>query len=342
MTNAPAGGPAGATAPSEARPVTARLHDLLHEFSTLGPAVVLVLSIFAFSIFADGFLEPTNLSLIIQQTAVVGTLAVGQTLIILTAGIDLSVGAIMVLTSIVMAKLSADSGVPGGLALLMGLALGTACGLLNGGLVTRLKLPPFIVTLGTLNIFFALNLYISQSETIRGTDMSSVLLWTGNTFTLFDAKITYGSVIMLALVAVVSFALLRTAWGRHVYATGDDLDAARLSGVRTDRVLLSVYMLAGLICAVAAWVLIGRIASASPQAGTSANLDTITAVVIGGTSLFGGRGRVVGTLIGALIVGVLRNGLVLMGVASIYQVLITGILVILAVSVDQLARKGAK
>src|SRR4051794_3449640 len=282
MTNAPAGGPAGATAPGEARPATARLHDLLHEFSTLGPAVVLVLSIFAFSIFADGFLEPTNLSLIIQQTAVVGTLAVGQTLIILTAGIHPSVGAVMVLTSVVMARRAAGSGVPGGLALVMGLALGTACGLLNGGLVTRLKLPPFIVTLGTLNIFFALNLYISQSETIRGTDMSSVLLWTGNTFTLFDAKITYGSVIMLALVAVVSFALLRTAWGRHVYATGDDLDAARLSGVRTDRVLLSVYMLAGLICAVAAWVLIGRIASASPQAGTSANLDTITAGGIGG------------------------------------------------------------
>jgi fructose transport system permease protein len=342
MTTAPAGGPAGATTAQEARPLRARLHDLLHEFSTLGPAVVLVLSIIAFSIFADGFLEPTNLSLIIQQVAVVGTLAVGQTLIILTAGIDLSVGAIMVLSSIVMAKLSADSGVPGGLALLLGFGLGAACGLLNGGLVTRLKLPPFIVTLGTLNIFFALNLYISQSETIRGADMSSVLLWTGNTFTLFDAKITYGSVIMLVLVAVVSYALLRTAWGRHLYATGDDLDAARLSGVRTDRVLLSVYILAGLICALAAWVLIGRIASASPQAGTSANLDTITAVVIGGTSLFGGRGRVVGTLIGALIVGVFRNGLALGGVDVLWQDFTVGVLVIVAVSVDQYIRKVSK
>jgi fructose transport system permease protein len=198
------------------------------------------------------------------------------------------------------------------------------------------------VTLGTLNIFFALNLYYSQSETIRGADMSSVLLWTGNTFTLFDAKITYGSVIMVALVGVVSFALLRTAWGRHVYATGDDLDAARLSGVRTDRVLLSVYALAGLICALAAWVLIGRIASASPQAGTSANLDTITAVVIGGTSLFGGRGRVVGTLIGALIVGVFRNGLALAGVEVLWQDFTVGILVISAVAVDQYIRKVGK
>jgi fructose transport system permease protein len=342
VTNQPAP-PAGAGAKKEGvPPLGARLHDLLHEFSTLGPAVVLLLSIIAFSIFAEGFLEPTNLSLIIQQTAVIGTLAVGQTLIILTAGIDLSVGAIMVLASIVMAKLSADSGVPGGLALLIGFGVGTLCGLLNGGLVTRLKLPPFIVTLGTLNIFFALNLYYSKSETIRGADMSSVLLWTGNTFTLFDAKITYGSVIMVGLVAAVSYALLRTAWGRHVYATGDDRDAARLSGVRTDRVLLSVYALAGLICAIAAWVLIGRIASASPQAGVNANLDTITAVVIGGTSLFGGRGRVVGTLIGALIVGVFRNGLALSGVEVLWQDFTVGILVITAVAVDQYLRKVGK
>jgi fructose transport system permease protein len=339
--SAPAGTSPTATA-QEARPAGARLHDLLHEFSTLGPAVVLLIAIVGFSVVADGFLEPANLSLIIQQVAVVGTLAIGQTLIILTAGIDLSVGAIMVLSSIVMAKLSADSGVPGGLALLLGFACGTACGFLNGSLVTRLKLPPFIVTLGTLNVFFALNLYYSQSETIRGVDMSSVLLWTGNTFTLFDAKITYGSVLMIVLVAVVSYALLRTAWGRHVYATGDDVDAARLSGVRTDRVLLSVYALAGLICALAAWVLIGRIASASPQAGVNANLDTITAVVIGGTSLFGGRGRVVGTLIGALIVGVFRNGLALAGVQVLWQDFTVGILVIAAVSVDQYIRKVGK
>src|SRR3954452_15473678 len=275
------GGTAGTVGPQREETFSTRVHDILHSNATLGPLFVLVLAVVFFAITADRFLAPANLSLIVQQVMVVGTLGIAQTLVILTAGIDLSVGAIMVLSSIMMAKLSADSGVPGLLALLLGFVIGTACGLLNGTLVTRLRLPPFIVTLGTLNIFFALNLYISQSETIRGTDMSSVLLWTGNTFTLLDAKITYGSVIMLALVAVVSYALLRTAWGRHVYATCDDLDAARLSGVRTDRVLLSVYMLAGLICAVAAWVLIGRIASASPQAGTSANLDTITAVVIG-------------------------------------------------------------
>jgi len=338
---APAGPAPGADAATHAdgRALGARIHDVLHERSTLSPAIVLVVAVAAFTFVADGFLEPANLSLILQQVAVVGTLAVGQTLIILTAGIDLSVGAIMVLSSIVMAKMSADAGVPGVPALLIGFMIGTACGLVNGALVTRVKLPPFIVTLGTLQIFFALNLYYSKSETTRGTEMSDVLLWTGNTFTLLDTKITYGSVMLLGLVAIAAYALGRTAWGRHVYATGDDAESARLAGVRTDRVLLSVYALAGLICAVAAWILIGRIASASPNVGINANLDSITAVVIGGTSLFGGRGRVLGTLFGALIVGVFRSGLALAGVDVLWQDFAVGVLVIVAVAMDRWIRK---
>jgi fructose transport system permease protein len=316
-----------------------RVHDVLHARSTLGPAIVLVLAVVGFSVTTDRFLDPANLSLIVQQVMVIGTLAAAQTIIILTAGIDLSVGAIMVLSSIVMAKLSADAGLSGALALGVGLAVGTGCGLINGLLVTRLKLPPFIVTLGTLNVFFALNLWYSKSETVRGTDMSDLLLWTGNTFNLGDTRITYGSVVMLGLFALLAYALRSTAWGRHVYATGDDAEAARLSGVRTDRVLLSVYALAGLICALAAWLLIGRIASASPQAGGLANLESITAVVIGGTSLFGGRGLIIGTLFGALIVGVLRNGLSLGGVDVLWQDFTVGILVIVAVAIDQWIRK---
>src|ERR671939_442073 len=144
---------------------------------------------------------------------------------------------------------------------------------------------------------------------------------------------------MLVLFAVFAWVLKNTAWGRHVYATGDDAEAARLAGVRKDRVLLSVYVVAGLICAVAAWMLIGRIASASPQAGTSANLDSITAVVIGRPNLFGGRGRVLGTLIGALIVGVFRNGLALAGVDVLWQDFTVGILVIAAVAIDRWIRK---
>jgi fructose transport system permease protein len=330
---------AGVVGAPRDRTLSTRVHDVLHRNATLGPLFVLLLAVVYFSITADRFLAPANLSLIVQQVMVVGTLGIAQTLVILTAGIDLSVGAIMVLSSMVMAKLSADAGMPGLLALLLGFGIGTLCGLTNGALITRLKLPPFIVTLGTLNVFFALNLYISKSETVRGTDMSDLLLWTGNTFSVGDARITYGSLLMLALFALFAWVLKNTAWGKHVYAVGDDAEAARLAGVRKDRVLLSVYIVAGLICAVAAWMLIGRIASASPQAGVSANLDSITAVVIGGTSLFGGRGRVIGTLWGALIVGVLRNGLTLTGVDVLWQDFAVGILIIVAVAIDQWIRK---
>src|SRR5215218_1231167 len=330
------GGVVGAERPGG---FSTRIHDILHSNATFGPLFVLVLAILIFSIAADGFLEPRNLSLIVQQVMVVGTLGIAQTLIILTAGIDLSVGAIMVLSSIVMAKLGADQGLPGALALVLGFGVGTACGLLNGMLVTRLRLPPFIVTLGTLNIFFALNLWYSQSETIRGADMPSLLLWTGKSISLGDTRITYGSILMLVLFAVFACVLKNTAWGRHVYAVGDDAESARLAGVRKDRVLLSVYVVAGLICAVAGWMLIGRIASASPHAGGSANLDSITAVVIGGTSLFGGRGLVIGTLFGALIVGVLRNGLTLTGVDVLWQDFAVGVMIIAAVAIDQWIRK---
>ena len=326
---------------AESRPagLGVRIHDILHSNATLGPALVLLLAILIFAATTDRFLDPANLSLIVQQVMVVGTLGIAQTLVILTAGIDLSVGAIMVLSSIVMAKLSAESGVPGLLALLIGFGVGTICGLINGLLVSRVKLPPFIVTLGTFQVFTALVLYYSESATIRGADMSSLLLWTGNTFDIGDTRITYGSILMLGLFGVAAYVLGSTAWGKHVYSTGDDLESARLAGVRTTRVLLSVYVLAGLVCAIAGWLLIGRIASASPQAGGLANLDSITAVVIGGTSLFGGRGLVIGTLFGALIVGVLRNGLTLGGVDVLWQDFAVGILVIVAVAIDQWIRR---
>src|SRR5918994_3640012 len=340
LVPAPQGaGTAGTVGAERPQSLTTRIHDILHSNATLGPLFVLLLAVIIFSIAADRFLEPANLSLIVQQVMVVGTLGIAQTLIILTAGIDLSVGAIMVLSSIVMAKLSADSGVPGLLALLIGFGVGTLCGLVNGMLVTRLRLPPFIVTLGTLNVFFALNLWYSKSATIRGADMSDLLLWTGNTFNIGDTRITYGSLLMLGMFAVAAYALGSTAWGKHVYSSGDDIESARLAGVRTQRVLLSVYVIAGLICAIAGWLLIGRIASASPQAGGLANLDSITAGGDGGTSLFGGRGLVIGTLFGALIVGVLRNGLTLSGVDVLWQDFAVGVLIIAAVAIDQWIRK---
>src|SRR3954451_3920556 len=160
------GGTAGTVGPARQETFSTRVHDILHSNATLGPLFVLVLAVVFFAITADRFLAPANLSLIVQQVMVVGTLGIAQTLVILTAGIDLSVGASMVLSSIVMAKLSADAGVPGLLALLLGFLVGTACGSINGVLVTRLAPPPFIVTPGTLNLFFALNLWVSKSETV--------------------------------------------------------------------------------------------------------------------------------------------------------------------------------
>jgi fructose transport system permease protein len=340
LVPAPQGaGTAGTVGAARPETLTTRIHDILHRNATLGPLFVLILAVIIFSFTADRFLEAGNLSLIVQQVMVVGTLGIAQTLVILTAGIDLSVGAIMVLSSIVMAKLSADQGLPGVIALLIGFACGTACGLLNGLLVTQLRLPPFIVTLGTLNVFFALNLWYSKSETVRGVDMPDLLVWTGKTISIGDTRITYGSLMMLVMFGVFWWVLKNTAWGRHVYAVGDDAEAARLAGVRTNRVLLSVYIVAGLICAVAAWMLIGRIASASPQAGGTSNLDSITAVVIGGTSLFGGRGLVIGTLFGAMIVGVLRNGLTLSGTDVLWQDFAVGVMIVAAVAIDQWIRK---
>ncbi len=306
---------------------------------TIGPLFALVLAMAFFSFKSDRFLQAQNLSLVLQQVVVVGTLAIGQTFVILTAGIDLSVGTVMALGQVMMAKLAMDNGVPALPALLLGLLTCVGFGILNGGLVTRIRLPPFIVTLGTLNIAFALTHIASNDET-RGPGLPSVLTYFGRTFTIGNTSFTYGVVLMLALYALAWFALTQTAWGRHVYAVGDNREAARLTGIKTDRVLLGVYALSGLTAGIAAMLLIGRTEVSDPNAGqTTENLDSITAVVLGGTSLFGGRGTVIGTLIGAVIVGVFRNGLTLIGVQVIYQYLVTGILVILAVSVDQLAHR---
>jgi fructose transport system permease protein len=165
------------------------------------------------------------------------------------------------------------------------------------------------------------------------------MTWTGNSIPIGNFRLTYGSIIMLLLFGLFFYSLGRTAWGKHVYATGDDVEAARLAGIQTSRVLFSVYAVAGLLYAIAGWILIGRLASASPNVGVEYNLDSITAVVLGGTSLFGGRGMVLGSLIGALIVGVFRNGLQLAGVEVVWQGFAIGLLVLVAVSLDQWIRK---
>jgi fructose transport system permease protein len=312
----------------------------LFGISALGPFIALILVGAFFTLKSDRFLTGTNLSLVMQQTIEVGTLAIGQTLIILTAGIDLSCGAVMALGSIVMTKLAVESGVNPILAIVLGIAVCVAFGLLNGGLVTFVKLPAFIVTLGTLNIAFALTHIYSGEATISG--LPGAMTWLGDTFQIGGTAVTYGTVVMLGMYAVTWFVLTQAPVGRHVYALGNNPEAVRLAGVHVRRLLIGVYGTAGLIYGIAALLLVARTQVGDPAAGQTDNLDSITAVVLGGTSLFGGRGSVIGTLIGALIVSCIRNGLTLLGVDSIYQVLITGILVIVAVAVDQLTRRRSR
>jgi fructose transport system permease protein len=305
----------------------------------LGPLIALILACIFFTTQSDRFLDPANFSLIIQQVMVIGTLAIGQTIIILTAGIDLSCGTAMALGSIVMTKLAVDSGVAPGIAIILGIITCMIVGFVNGGLVVGLSMPPFIVTLGTYSICLALTHIYSKDETI--SNLPSVMTKLGNTFKIGGTAVTYGSLVTLALFALFWFILTQTTWGRRVYALGDNPEATRLMGVPVRKQMLMVYVVAGAIYGIAALLLIARTQVGDPNAGLTDNLDAITAVVLGGTSLFGGRGTVIGTLIGALIIGVVRNGLVLMGVAATYQILITGILVIVAVAVDQIARKRA-
>lgn len=321
------------------RPITAgqRIHSVLHRQPALSPAIVLVLACVVFSLLSSRFYRLENLSLIAQQIAVVGSLAVGQTLVILTAGIDLSIGAVMVLSSLVMSKLALNNHVPGVVALLIGVLIAVVAQFFNGFLVTRVKLPPFIVTLGTLSIFTALTLIYAKGQTIS-LDDNTFLMWTAKSVAIGSVKLTTGVLLMIALYAVVAFALRYTAWGRHLYAVGDDAEASRLAGITVNRVLLSAYMVAGVAIAVGAWVLVGRVGGGDPNSGLNANLESITAVVIGGTSLFGGRGVLIGSLIGAFIVQVFDNGLALAGFDPNYQVLAVGVLVIAAVSVDQWIR----
>ncbi len=316
------------------------LKSKLPPIGQLGPFIALVIACAFFGLTTDRFFSAQNLSLILQQVMVVGVLAIGQTLIILTAGIDLSCGMVMALGSIIMTKVAADLGVPAPLAILCGIAVTALFGLVNGLLVTRIKLPPFIVTLGTFNIAFAITQLYSNSQTI--TDVPPMMTWLGNTFSLAGTNVAYGTVLMILLSLGMWFWLRETAAGRHVYAVGNNPEATRLVGIPTERVLLGVYVLAGVFYGIASLLAVSRTGVGDPNAGQTENLDAITAVVLGGTSLFGGRGVILGTLVGAVVVGVLRNGLTLMGVSSVYQVLVTGILVIVAVTVDQLSRKAAR
>jgi fructose transport system permease protein len=324
-----------------------RIQSTLHRYPYLSPLAVLIAAMIIFTLLNDRFILPTNLSLMTQQAVIVGTLAIAQTLIILTAGIDLSIGAVMVFGQMMMANLAvtaaasnvAGIGLPAPLAILVGVLVAVAAGAANGYLIVQFSLPPFIVTLGTLSVFTALSLILFKARTIQGPEMPDLLKVMGTSFEVGSFRVMTGVLVMLVLYALFAYILRNTAWGTHLYAVGDDPAAAELSGISSRRVLFSVYVVASLIMGIAAWITIGRVGSASPNVAPDINLDSITAVVIGGTSLFGGRGTMVGTLLGAMIVTVVENGLALAGLDQAYRVLAVGILVIAAVALDQWIRR---
>lgn len=284
-----------------------------------------------------------NITNIARQISVNALLALGEFLVILTAGIDLSVGSVMALSMVTLALLS-HNGLPDILALGAALGVGLIFGLLNGWGLTKLRLPhPFIVTLATLNIARGITYLISQGVPISG--LPPALRFFGS-YDIYlsgtgDRRIVVPVSLLVVLVAyvLVGLLLVRSRTGRHIYAVGGNAQAARFAGINVDRILNIVYILCGLLAAMAGVLMAGRTNSGYPNAGLQAELDAIAAVIIGGASFFGGRGTVIGTFVGVLIMGLLRNGLNLMNVSAFWQMVVIGVVILLAVYVDVLRQR---
>ncbi|MBE1537292.1 ABC transporter permease/substrate-binding protein [Actinomadura algeriensis] len=323
----PEGGPAR---DGGALRTTARL---LGENGALAGLVILVL---ALAVASDDFLTVTNLLNVGVQAAVVAILAFGATFVIVTAGIDLSVGSVAALSAVVLAWTATEQGMPWPVALVFAIVAGLAAGLVNGLLITYGKLPPFIATLAMLGIARGLALVISDGSPIA---FPGAVTHLGDTI---GEYLPVPVLVMIVMGLLTALILARTYSGRAMYAIGGNEEAARLSGIRVDRQKLVTYALSGAFAAVAGIVLASRLASAQPQAAEGYELDAIAAVVIGGASLSGGKGRAFGTLVGALILAVLRNGLNLLSVSAFWQQVVIGVVIALAVLLDTVRRRGVK
>ncbi|MDQ0395314.1 ABC transporter permease [Labrys monachus] len=326
MTNKPADMPAAGRLPAARLPGSNR--DVMRQASTLLGCLVLFA---VFSALTASFYQPANLLDIMLQSAINAIIAVGMTLVIITRGIDLSVGSIVGLSSMVASDLMNSQGLSAGIA--AGLAVGLACGAVNGVLIAKLKLPDFIVTLGTLSIYRGAALIYTNGQPIYGLPDRFRDIFAGQ----FLGVPT--PVVLAVAIALAGFFLIRfTALGEQIVAVGGNEEAARLSGIDIDRVKITVYTVSGLLSSIAGFILIARIGAAEPIGGTGFELQAIGSAVIGGASLFGGVGNPLGSLVGALTLGGLQNGLTLMNVPSFWQYVASGVVVILAVYVDRLAR----
>lgn len=297
----------------------------------LGPLVGLILLVVIVSILNPSFLEPLNILNLFRQVAINALIAFGMTFVILTGGIDLSVGAILALSSALTAGMIV-SGVDPILAIIIGCILGGLMGMVNGLFITKGKMAPFIATLATMTIFRGLTLVYTGGNPITGLGDNYLFQLFGRGYFL---GIPVPAITMIITFAVLFIVLHKTPFGRKTYAIGGNEKAALISGIKVTKVKIMIYSLSGLLAALAGAILSSRLNSAQPTAGTSYELDAIAAVVLGGTSLSGGKGRIFGTLIGALIIGTLNNGLNLLGVSSFYQMVVKGIVIGIAVLLDR-------
>ena len=316
-----------AEAPATPRPKGGQL-EWVRRASVLAGLVLLFI---VFSALTSSFYQPGNLLDILLQSSINSMIAVGMTLVVMARGIDLSVGSVVGLSSMLAASALSHNLLLG---IVAGMALGVACGLINGFLIAKVKLPDFIATLGTLSIYRGLALIYTDGKPIYGIDPTFRAIFAGQVAGIPTP------VLLAVAIAILAYLLVRyTALGEQVIAVGGNEEAARLSGINIDRVKIAVYAVSGLLASLAGFVLIGRVGAAEPIGGTGFELQAIGAAVIGGASLFGGEGNPLGALIGALILGSLQNGLTLLNVPSFWQLVATGAVVILAVFADQATRR---
>nr|WP_170875184.1 ribose ABC transporter permease [Virgibacillus pantothenticus] len=297
----------------------------------LGPLLGLLLITIVLGVMSDNFFTLNNIFNLLRQVSVNALIAFGMTFVILTAGIDLSVGSTLALGSALTAGLLA-SGMDPFLAVCIGLLIGLILGAVNGLIIAKGKVAPFIATLATMTIFRGATLVYTDGKPITGLSDSFAFEMIGKGYVF---GIPFPVIIMIVVFFSLFFVLRSTVFGRQVYAIGGNEEASKLSGIRADRVKIGVYSLTGMLSVLAGIIITSRLDSAQPTAGAMYELDAIAAVVIGGTSLSGGRGRIFGTLIGALIIGVIDNGLNLLNVSSFYQQIVKGLVILLAVLLDR-------
>lgn len=297
----------------------------------LVPLLALIGLILVVTILNPSFMEPANIMNLLRQISINGLIAFGMTFVILTGGIDLSVGSILALTSALAAGMMV-AGVDPIIAVVIGVILGAVFGALNGLLISKGKLAPFIVTLATMTIFRGLTLVYTEGKPITGLGDSYAFQLFGKGYFL---GIPVPAVTMIIAFAILWFMLHKMAFGRKTYALGGNEKAALISGIKIDRVKIMIYSISGMMAALAGMILTSRLNSAQPTAGTSYEMDAIAAVVLGGTSLAGGKGRIAGTFIGVLIIGILNNGMNLLGISSFYQQVVKGVVILIAVLLDR-------